>query len=184
MVRVNRDNTATFRAESGETTLTVEESALAALGTLKPGDKVLLGYRDVRTADGRTTRYVTAVRPVSGEPARAVPATLAAGSTVRARVLSYDTRRRRVTVVDESGGLRVLPLRSGVGGVAALVPGSNVAFSLGAAGGGKVNVTAITPLGSTPVFSAGNAFPTQSGRFVSFDRGRASSPSIRPPADA
>jgi len=174
VIRVNQTlNTVTFRGESGETTLTVDETVVAALGSLHPGGKVLLGYRDVTSGDGRTTRYVTAVRsasPASGEPARVVPARLTAGSTVRARVLSYDKRRRRVSVVDESGGLRALPLRSGVGGADALLPGANVALSLGAARGGTLNVTAITPLGSTPIFASGNAFPAVSGQFVTFNR--------------
>jgi hypothetical protein len=176
VVRVNRDNTATFRSESGEITLTAAEgSAPGMLEALHAGDKVLVEYRETRDAAGRVTRFVTSVKPASpasGEPGRgrAVAARLTAGSTVRARVLSYDTRRRRVTVIDESGGLRLLPLRSGLTGLDVLGPGANVAFTLGAARGGVVNVTRIASLGSTPVFASGNAFPTVSGEFVSFDR--------------
>jgi hypothetical protein len=176
VVRVNLDNTATFRSESGEITLTAEPANVGMFGSLHAGDKVLVEYREARTASGRVTRYVTSVKPASptsGEPGRArvIPARLTAGSTVRARVLSYDKRRRRVTVIDESGGLRTLPVRAGVGGLDALVPGSNVAFGLGAGtGAGVVNVNGITPLGNTPVFANNNAFPPITGQFVNFNR--------------
>ena len=174
VVRVNLDNTATFRSESGEITLTAEPANVGILGSLHAGDKVLVEYREARTADGRLTRYVTSVKPASptsGEPGRArtVPARLTAGSTVRARVLSYDKGQRRVTVIDESGGLRRLTVRSRVTGLAALVPGSNVAFNLGAGTAGIVNVTGITPLGTQLVFAGGNAFPPINGQFVSFN---------------
>lgn len=175
VVRVNRDNTATFRSESGEITLTARDSATAALGTLHAGDKVLVEYREVKGADGRVTRYVTSVKtasPDSGEPGRlrAASASLSAGSTVRARVLSHDTRRRRVTLIDESGVLRTLPVRSGIAGVADLVPGANVAFNVGAGtAAGSLAVTGITPLGTTPVFASNNAFPAVNGQFVSFN---------------
>jgi hypothetical protein len=126
----------------------------------------------VKDADGRETRYVTSVvpaSPTSGEPGgRRVPATLIAGSTVRARVLSFDRPRRRVTVIDESGGLRSLAVGRRVSGLDVLVPGANVAFNLGAAGTG-VNVSGITSLGSTAVFASGIAYPTVSGQFVSFN---------------
>ena len=173
VVRVNRDNTATFRSESGEITLTADDSATAALGTLHAGDKVLVGYREVKGADGRVTRYVTSVKaasPDSGESGRrAVSARLTKGSTVRGRVLSFDQRHRRVTLIDESGGLRALPVRSGIGGLDALVPGSNVAFNVGAGTGSALTVTGITPLGDTPVFANNNAFPGVSAQFVSFN---------------
>jgi hypothetical protein len=176
VVRVNRDNTATFRSESGEITLTAEPANVGMLGSLHAGDKVLVEYREAKTGSGRVTRYVTSVKPASpasGEPGRArvAPARLTAGSTVRARVLSYDKRRRRVTVIDESGGLRTLPVRAGVGGLDALVPGSTVAFGLGAGtGAGVVNVSGITPLGNTPIFANNNAFPPVTGQFVNFNR--------------
>jgi hypothetical protein len=174
VVRVNRDNTATFRSESGEITLTADDSAPGMLGSLHAGDKVLVEYREVKGAGGRVTRYVTSVKsasPTSGEPGRAsvVPARLTAGSTVRARVLSFDKSKRRVTVVDESGGLRTLPVGSRVSGLDALVPGSNVSFGLGAGTGGAVNVSGITPLGNTPVFANNNAFPPINGQFVNFN---------------
>ena len=91
VVRIDRaSNKITFRSESRETTLTVEGEALTAIGTLHAGDKVVVGYRVVKDADGRETRYVTSVTPASptsGEPGgRRVPATLVAGSTdARAR---------------------------------------------------------------------------------------------------
>lgn len=175
VVRVNPDHTVVFRSESGEITMTAEGASAGMLGSLHAGDKVLVEYREARTADGRLTRYVTSVRPasaLSGEPGgtRVVAARLAAGSTVRARILSYDKRRRRVTVIDESGALRSLPLRSGLTGLDVLVPGANVGLTLGAARGGVVNVTGIASLGSTPVFASGNTFPTINGQFVSFDR--------------
>lgn len=174
VVRVNRDNTATFRSESGEITLTADDSTTAAIGALHPGDKVLVEYREVKGPSGRMTRYVTSVKeasPTSGEPGRRMVSTrLTSGSTVRARVVSYDKRRRRVTVIDESGGLRVLPLRSGVTGLDALIPGANVAFNLGAgATAGTVAIGGITPLGTTPVFAGSNAFPAINGQFVSFN---------------
>ena len=174
VVRVNRDNTATFRSESGEITLTADPGNVRMLGSLHAGDKVLVEYRESRTADGRLTRYVTSVKPASptsGEPGRTrmVAARLSSGSTLRARVLSFDKKRRRVTVIDESGGLRAIPLRSGLTGLDALVPGANVALSLGAAGAGAVNVSGITSLGTTPVFAGNNAFPAVNGRFVSFN---------------
>jgi hypothetical protein len=174
VVRIDRaSNRITFRSESGETTLTVEGEALTAIGSLHAGDKVVVGYRVVKDADGRETRYVTSVvpaSPTSGEPGgRRVPATLVAGSTVRARVLSFDRGRRRVTVIDESGGLRTLGLGRGVSGLDVLQPGANVAFNLGAAGAG-VNVSGITSLGNTPVFANGIAFPPVSGQFVSFNQ--------------
>ncbi len=173
VVRVDRaSNKITFRSESGETTLTVEGEALTTIGTLHAGDKVVVAYRAVKDADGRETRYVTSVTqasPTSGEPGgRRVPATLIAGSTARARVLSYDRGRRRVTVIDESGGLRTLGVGRGVTGIDALQPGANVAFNLGAAGSG-VNVTGITSLGNTAVFPSGVAFPPVNGQFVSFN---------------
>ena len=173
VVRVNRDNTATFRSESGEITLTADDSMTAALGALHPGDKVLVEYREVRDG-GRVTRFVTSVKaasPDSGEPGRHVAATtLTAGSTVRARVLSYDKRRRRVTVIDESGTLRALPVRSGLSGLDSLVPGANVAFNVGAGtGAGSLAVTGITSLGTTPVFAGNNAFPAVNGQFVGFN---------------
>jgi hypothetical protein len=59
VVRVNRDNTATFRSESGEVTLTADDSTSAAVGALHAGDKVLVEYREVKNAAGRVTRYVT-----------------------------------------------------------------------------------------------------------------------------
>jgi hypothetical protein len=92
VVRVNRDNTATFRSESGEITLTADDSTTAALGALHPGDKVLVEYREVKGPSGRMTRYVTSVKeasPTSGEPGRGravvgtvavVPAVLPAGT--------------------------------------------------------------------------------------------------------
>jgi hypothetical protein len=175
VVRVNRDNTATFRSESGEITLAADDSTTAAVGALHAGDKVLVEYREVRDANGRVARYVTSVKaasPSSGEPGRlrAASASLSAGSTVRARVLSYDTRRRRVTLIDESGVLRALPVRSGIGGLADLVPGANVAFNVGAGtAAGSLAVTGITPLGTTPVFASNNAFPGVNGQFVSFN---------------
>ena len=173
VVRVNKDNTATFRSESGEITLTADDSAPGMLAALHACDKVLVEYREVRGTGGHVTRFVTSVKPASptsGEPARgrAVAARLTAGSTVRARVLSFDKRRRRVTVVDESGGLRTLPLRSGLTGLDALVPGSNVAFNLGGTAG-ALNVSAITPLGTTPIFANNNAFPPINGQFVNFN---------------
>lgn len=173
VVRIDRaSNRITFRSESGETTLTVEGEALTAIGSLHAGDKVVVGYRIVKDADGRETRYVTSVvpaSPTSGEPGgRRVPATLIAGSTVRARVLSLDRGRRRVTVIDESGGLRTLDVRRGVSGLDVLQPGANIAFNLGAAGTG-VNVTRITSLGNTAVFATGVAFPSVSGQFVAFN---------------
>ena len=173
VVRVNRDNTATFRSESGEITLTADDSTTAALGALHAGDKVLVEYREVREG-GRVTRFVTSVKaasPSSGEPGRRVAATtLTAGSTVRARVLSYDKRRRRVTVIDESGTLRALPVRSGLSGLDSLAPGANVAFNLGAGtGAGSLAVTGITSLGTTPVFAGNNAFPVVNGQFVNFN---------------
>jgi hypothetical protein len=174
VVRVNRDNTATFRSESGEITLTAEGAATDALGALHAGDKVLVEYREVKGADGRVSRFVSSVKPASpgsGEPGRGrtVAARLTAGSTVRARVLSFDQRRRRVTVIDESGGLRSLSVRSGITGLDALIPGSNVAFNLGAASAGAVAVTGITPLGDTPVFAGNNAFPPINAQFVNFN---------------
>jgi hypothetical protein len=173
VVRVNRDNTATFRSESGEITLTADDSTTAAVGALHAGDKVLVEYREVRDAGGRVTRFVTSVKsasPTSGEPGRVVSTSLRAGSTVRARVLSYDKGRRRVTVIDESGTLRALPLRRGLGGTDVLAPGANVAFNLGAGTAGALNVTGITDLGTTPVFASNNAFPVVNGQFVGFNR--------------
>ena len=174
VVRVNRDNTATFRSESGEITLTAEGSAIGALGSLHVGDKVLVEYREGKAGDGRVVRYIASLRPVSalsGAPAgaRVVPASLSGGSTVRGRVLRYDKRQRRVTVIDEAGGLRVLAVRSRLGHLEALVPGSNVAFNLGAAGAGTVSVVRITPLGATPVFANGNVFPPITAQFVAFE---------------
>ena len=52
VVRVNLDNTATFRSESGEITLTAEPANVGILGSLRAGDKVLVEYREARTADG------------------------------------------------------------------------------------------------------------------------------------
>jgi hypothetical protein len=173
VVRVNRDNTATFRSESGEVTLMADDSTTAVVGALHPGDKVLVEYREVRDG-GRVTRFVTSVKPASptsGEPGRRVAsARLTAGSTVRARVLSYDKRRRRVTVIDDSGALRALPVRSGIGGLDTLVPGANVAFNVGAGtAAGSLAVTGINPLGTTPVFAGNNAFPAINGQFVGFN---------------
>jgi hypothetical protein len=169
VVRVDRTtNRITFRSESRETTLSVEGDALTAIGSLHAGDKVVVGYRVAQDAGGREVRYVTSVTeasPTSGDPRRV---TMAAGSTVRARVLTYDRGRRRVTVVDEGGTLRTIPVRAGVAGLDTLIPGSNVAFNLGGAGGG-VNVSGITPLGSTPVF-ANNVFPPVNGQLVSFNQ--------------
>jgi hypothetical protein len=174
VVRVNRDNTATFRSESGEVTLTADDSTTAALGALHPGDKVLVEYREVRSADGRVTRFVRSVKPASpdsGEPGRvsATPVRLTSGSTVRGRVLSFDQRRRRVTMIDESGALRALPVRSGLSGLNSLVPGANVAFNLAGGTAGSLAVSGITPLGTTPVFTGNNAFPVVNGQFVSFN---------------
>jgi hypothetical protein len=173
VVRIDRaSNTVTFRSESRETTLTMEGEALTAIGTLHTGDKVVVAYRIVKDADGRETRFVTTVTPASptsGEPGgRRIPATLTAGSTVRARVLSYDRGRRRVTVIDESGGLRTIGVVRGVSGLDVLQPGANVAFNLGAAGTG-VNVSGITSLGSTPVFANAVGFPVVNGQFVAFN---------------
>jgi hypothetical protein len=175
VVRVNRAaNTVTFRSESRETTLTVEGEALTALGTLHAGDKVVLGYREMKDADGRVTRVVTSVQsasPTSGVPdGRTRTVRLAAGSTVRGRVLTYDDRRRRLTVVDESGALRTLPVRRGIAGLDTLTAGANVALTLGALGGGGFNVAGITPLGTTPVFANNVAFPPVNGQFVSFNQ--------------
>jgi hypothetical protein len=175
VVRVNRSaNTVTFRSESRETTLTVEGEALAALGTLHAGDKVLLGYREMKDADGRVTRVVTSVReasPTSGLPdGRTRTVRMAAGSTVRGRVLTFDDRKRRLTVVDETGVLRTLPVTRGIGGLDALAAGANVALTLGALGGGGVNVAGITPLGTTPVFANNVGFPPVNGQFVSFNQ--------------
>ena len=170
VVRVDRaSDRITFRSESRETTLTVEGEARTAIGSLNAGDKVVVGYRVVTDASGRETRYVTSVTPASptsGDPRRV---TMAAGSNVRARVLSYDRGRRRVTVIDEAGTLRSLPVRTGISGVDALIPGANVAFNLGAAGSG-VNVAGITSLGNTPVFANGIAFPPVNGQLVSFNQ--------------
>ena len=173
VVRIDRaSNTVTFRSESRETTLTMEGEALTAIGTLHTGDKVVVAYRIVKGADGRETRFVTTVTPASptsGEPGgRRITATLTAGSTVRARVLSYDRGRRRVTVIDESGGLRTIGVVRGVSGLDVLQPGANVAFSLGAVGTG-VNVSGITSLGSTPVFANAVGFPVINGQFVAFN---------------
>src|SRR5688572_18775495 len=169
VVRVDRAaNKITFRSESRETTLTVEGEALTAIGSLHSGDKVVVGYRVVKDADGREVRYVTSVTPASptsGDPRRV---TMAAGSTVRARVLSFDRGRRRVTVIDETGALRALPVRSNITGLDTLVPGANVAFNLGAAGTG-VNVSGITSLGDTPVFANNVGFPAVNGQLVSFN---------------
>src|SRR5688500_6574195 len=72
VVRVDRATSAvTFRSESGETRLTVEGDALTAIGSLHPGDKVVVGYRVVKDSTGRETRIVTSVQsasPSSGEP--------------------------------------------------------------------------------------------------------------------
>lgn len=173
VVRIDRaSNRVTFRSESGETTLTLQGEALTGISSLHAGDKVVVGYRIVKEADGRETRYVTSVvpaSPTSGEPGgRRVPATLVAGSTVRARVLSFDKSRRRVTVIDESGGLRTLGVGRGISGLDVLQPGANVAFNLGAAGN-AVNVSGITSLGTTPVFANGIGFPPVNGQFVSFN---------------
>lgn len=169
VVRVDRGaNKITFRSESQETTLTVEGEALATIGSLHSGDKVVVGYRIVKGADGRDIRYVTSVSPASptsGDPRRV---TMAAGSTVRARVLSYDRGRRRVTVIDETGSLRTLGVGRSATGIDSLQPGSNVAFNLGAAGAG-VNVAGITSLGNTPVFANNVGFPAVNGNFVSFN---------------
>jgi hypothetical protein len=86
VVRVNRDNTATFRSESGEITLTADDSTTAAVGALHAGDKVLVEYREVRNTAGGVTRLVTSVKPASstsGEPGRgrAAPAVLPSGTT-------------------------------------------------------------------------------------------------------
>ena len=175
VVRVNRSaNTVTFRSESGETTLTVEGEALTALGTLHAGDKVVLGYRETKDADGRMRRVVTSVRsasPTSGIPdGRSRTVSMTAGSTVRARVLSFDDRRRRVTVIDESGTLRTLPVTRSIAGLDSLVAGSNVALTLGAQSAGVVNVAGITSLGTTPVFANNVAFPPVNGQFVSFNQ--------------
>ena len=56
VVRVNPDNTATFRSESGEITLTAEPANVGMLGSLHAGDKVLVEYREARTGDGRRQR--------------------------------------------------------------------------------------------------------------------------------
>src|SRR5688500_18242189 len=138
VVRIDRAaNRITFRSESGETALTVEGQALTAIAALHAGDKVVVGYRIAKDADGRETRYVSSVvpaSPTSGEPGgRRTPATLVAGSTVRARVLSFDRGRRQVMVIDESGGLRSLAVGRRVTGLETLQPGANVAFTLGAA---------------------------------------------------
>jgi hypothetical protein len=86
VVRVNRNNTATFRSESGEITLTADDSTTAAVGALRAGDKVLIEYREARDAKGRVTRFVTSVKeasPTSGEPGRrgAAAAALPSGTT-------------------------------------------------------------------------------------------------------
>ena len=173
VVRVDRaSNHITFRSESRETTLTVEGEALTTIGSLHAGDKVLVGYRVTTDASGRETRYVTSVRPASptsGEPGGRRMAALSAGSTVRARVLGYDKGRRRVTVIDENGGLRAIPIGRGVTGLESLVPGANVSFNLGGSGSG-VNVSGITSLGNTPVFANGVGFPAVNGQFVSFNQ--------------
>jgi hypothetical protein len=174
VVRVNRTaNTVTFRSESGETTLTVEGEALAPLGRVRTGDKVVLGYRVQKETDGRETRIVTSIReasPTSGEPGNTRTVRLAAGEEVRARVLSYDTRRRRVTVIDESGAIRVLPVTRGITGLDSLVAGANVGLSLGGVAGGGVNVAGVTSLGTTPVFASGVNFPPVNGQLVSFNQ--------------
>src|SRR6188508_532282 len=169
VVRVDRaNNRVTFRSESRETALTVEGEALANIGSIHAGDKVVVGYRTATDASGREVRYVTSVRtasPTSGEPGgRRVAVALRSGSTVRARVLSYDAKRRRVTVIDESGALRAIPIGSGVTGLGSLVPGANVAFNLGGTNS-AVNVSGITSLGNTPVFANGGAFPAVNGQF-------------------
>jgi hypothetical protein len=178
VVRVNRPaNTVTFRSESGETALTVEGEALSTLTTLRPGDKVVVGYRIVRSADGRATRVVTSVTsasPTSGTPGRrGVVAVLTPGSTVRARVLSYDPRERRVTLIDETGGLRAIVVNRGVSGLDILQPGANVSLNLTTAASGAagaVNVAGITSLGNAPLFGTGIAFPPVNGQVVGFNQ--------------
>lgn len=176
VVRIDRRaNTVTFRSESQETTLTVEGEALSALATLRAGDKVVVGYRAVKDADGRETRIVTSVTsasPTSGIPdGRAVAVQLDAGSTIRARVLDFDARRRRVTVIDQTGGLWTLPVTRGIAGIDSLTAGANVALTLGALTGGGVNVAGIASLGAIPVFAGGVAFPPVAGQFVGFNPG-------------
>lgn len=173
VVRVNRTaNTVTFRSESGETTLTVVGEALTSLGTLHSGDKVVLGFRETTDANGRPARVVTSVREASatsGEPDGSRPTVrIAAGETVRGRVLTYDTRRRRVTIVDQSGSLRTLPVTTGINGISGLSPGANVALTLGGTAS-AVNVAGISAL-TTPVFANGIAFPPVNGQLVSFNQ--------------
>jgi hypothetical protein len=173
VVRVNRAaNTVAFRSESGETTLTVEGEALTSLGTLHPGDKVVLGYRETRGSDGRMMRIVTSVREASatsGEPdGRRPTVRIASGETVRGRVLTYDKGRRRVTFVDQSGSLRMLPVTSGVAGINDLGPGANVALTLGGTAS-ALNVAGISTL-NTPIFANGVNFPPVNGQLVSFNQ--------------
>jgi hypothetical protein len=73
VVRVNRDNTATFRSESGEITLTADDSTTAALGGAAPGGQGPRGVPRGQRAPRPMTRYVTSVKeasPSSGEPGR------------------------------------------------------------------------------------------------------------------
>jgi hypothetical protein len=119
VVRVNRDNTATFRSESGEITLTADDSTTAAIGALHPGDKVLVEYRDVKGPSGHVTRYVTSVTeasPTSGEPGRS---RVAGGQTVGAKPVSNKGGESAV-----GGTVRTETTGTGAGGGPGVVRGT------------------------------------------------------------
>jgi hypothetical protein len=103
VTRVNtRNNTISFRSESGEVSLTVEGAAVSRLGRLRAGDDVLLGYR-IDSRSGRPVQVVTAI--LAGEEmaqrgvmASTSPTAAPVFSTISGRVIRTDAAAGTITV--------------------------------------------------------------------------------------
>jgi hypothetical protein len=133
----------TFRSESGDVLVTAGREVTAGMA-LRPGDKVLIAFRDVKDASGFPSRVVTEVRlaaPASGAPARPASASAA-------------PKKRNVAAAPAKAS----------GTAPATATGSMQAGGTSAAQAGGATTTAGTPAAAgTVTTSAGGAVATGAG---------------------
>jgi hypothetical protein len=139
----------TFRSESGDVLVTAGREVTAGMA-LKPGDKVMIAFRDVKDASGFPSRMVTEVRLAS--PAAAAPAARASVSASAPKKSKVEAAR-----VQASGA----PATATTGAAQGTAQGQ--ASNAGTAQAGGAATGAATPATGAVTTTGGGAVATGAG---------------------
>jgi len=149
----------TFRSESGDVLVTAGREVTAGMA-LKPGDKVMVAFRDVKDASGFPSRVVTEVRlaaPASGAPAR--PASASATPKKR-NVAAAPAQASGATATATTGAAQVNAQgQAGATGAAQAGAAVIAAGPVTTSAGGAVATGAGTSPYTNPVPSVNSAAP-------------------------